>query len=270
MQKISYDLMQDLEVMKNKCDKHNKSLVKVRTRVLCVDCVKEAREEKERLIVSDAVNREHLRRTVETLSKDSMCSDKSILKADFSNYEVSNEETNKALIKSKELAERYLDENMRFNTILTGNAGTGKSHLAMSMLKYVNDHDDFDGSCLFISTNELMRRIKDSFNNRESRYTEANMIKLLGDVDLLVLDDLGSESTFRSKMTSEATEYTQNVLFGVLERRDRTIITTNLSSSELTEIYNSKIVSRLYRGLSVNDVIKFTEATKDKRIKFDF
>lgn len=268
MQKLKFDMMQHLDVLKMKCDKHDKSLVKIQGRVLCVDCKKEERAEKERLIVEDAINRNHLRRTVQVLSKDSMCSDKTILSANFDNYKTSNRETELAYKKSKELADRYINKDERFNTILTGNAGTGKSHLAMSMLKHVNEN--FEGSCLFISTNELMRRIKDSFNNKESRYTEANMIDLLGSVDLLVLDDLGSESTFRSKTTNEATEYTQNVIFGVLERRDRTIITTNLSSNELSEIYNSKIVSRLYRGLNVNDVIKFTKETKDKRIKFDF
>lgn len=268
MQKIQYDMTQHIQVLKTKCDKHDKSLVKIRGRVCCVDCVKEEKMAKEQEIVSKAKEQHVKRRTVDVLVKDSLCQDASIRQASFDNYKVSNSEERQALDRAKAIADKYKDKSQKFNTILTGIPGSGKSHLAMGMLREVNQN--FDGSCLFISINELMRRIKDSFNNKQSRYTEANMIDLLGGVDLLVLDDLGSESTFRSNSISEATEYVQNVIFGVLEQRNRTIITTNLSSTEIKEIYNPKIVSRLYRGLSRDRVIKFTAQTKDKRVHFDF
>ncbi|MGY3766915.1 ATP-binding protein [Vagococcus vulneris] len=268
MNKLQFDMTKHLDALKTKCEKHDKSLVKIRGRICCIDCIKEERTAKEQFLVVKAEQQHIKRRTVDVLAKDSLCQDQSIRQATFDNYKVSNQEEEQALIKAKVLADRYKDKDQNFNTILTGIPGSGKSHLAMSMLKEVNR--EFDGSCLFISTNELMRRIKDSFNNKESKYTEANMIKLLGSVDLLVLDDLGSESTFRTNQLSEATNYIQSVIFGVLEQRTRTIITTNLSSGEIKEIYNSKIVSRLYRGLSKDNVIKFTEKTRDKRIKFDF
>ena len=91
------------------------------------------------------------------------------------------------------------------------------------------------------------------------------MVDLLGKVNLLVLDDLGSEASFK-RDAREASEYVQQVLFGVLNKRNRTIITTNLSSKELSEMYNPKLLSRMYKGVVANDgVIKF-EKTKDKRM----
>jgi DNA replication protein DnaC len=84
---------------------------------------------------------------------------------------------------------------------------------------------------------------------------------------LLVLDDLGSEATFQSHQSKNrkvASDYVQNVLFGIVNNRQRTIITTNLGSADLASVYNPKIISRLYRGIN-GHVISFTAATPDKR-----
>ncbi|MDV6381168.1 ATP-binding protein, partial [Pediococcus pentosaceus] len=167
--------------------------------------------------------------------------------------------------KAKQIAYKYMDRNYQANTIITGNPGVGKSHLAISMLKGVNDHIKPNASCLFVSVNELLRLIKDSFNHPDGYYTESRMVDLLGKVSLLVLDDLGSEASFK-RDNREASEYVQQVLFGVLNKRNRTIITTNLNSDELSKIYNPKLLSRMYKGVMKNDgIIKFKE-TQDKRM----
>lgn len=269
MQSVSdnFSILNQIKSTDEICDVHNENKIMFRNVVICQSCEKEKADKRSQEIAEKSYRKEKIRRTYETLKKDSMCSDETILDATFSNYEVSSSETSLAFERARLFADKYKDINEKFNVIITGVPGTGKSHLAMSILKEVNENVDKKMSCLFISTNELMRRIKDSFNNRESKYTEANMIDLLGKADLLVLDDLGSESVFRSKQLSEATEYTQNVIFGILEQRQRTIITTNHSSKELKEIYNSKIVSRSFKNVQV---IKFTEATKDKRIGVEF
>lgn len=122
-------------------------------------------------------------------------------------------------------------------------------------------------ACLFVSVNELFRLIKGSFGYPDSRYNEQNMVQLLSDADLLVLDDLGSEATFQSyqsKNRKEASDYVQSVLFGIVNNRQRTIITTNLGSADLASVYNPKIISRIYRGIN-GHVISFTAATPDKR-----
>ena len=95
----------------------------------------------------------------------------------------------------REKARKDLKMIPSFNTLFTGVPGVGKSHLAMAMLQAVNQHSKEMVSCLFISMNDMFRLIKASFGNRESKYTELNMTDLLSKVDLLVLDDLGSESS---------------------------------------------------------------------------
>ncbi|XRJ96621.1 ATP-binding protein [Latilactobacillus sakei] len=200
------------------------------------------------------------------LENDSIMDDFDLKKATFDNYEVEpGSEAELNLKKAKQIAGRYLDRNYQANTIITGLPGVGKSHLAVSMLKGVNDYIKPDASCLFISVNEAMRLIRSSFSNKQSKYTEEYMTSLMGRVNLLVLDDLGSEASFKREST-EASDWVQGVLFGILNKRNRTIITTNLTTKELKAIYNPKLISRMNKGVAKNDgVIKFTNATPDKR-----
>lgn len=266
---MEFPLLKELKDTEEICPKHNIPLVQLReTTQFCTECQKEKIQADESKRVENAEERHYRRRTVETLEKDSLVGDPLLWGASFENYQTDNEETTKALELSKVFAAEYLNPEKNFNTIFSGVPGAGKSHLAMSILKMVNENANPLMSCLFISVNDLMRVIKDSISNKESKYTEDNMIRLLTKADLLVLDDLGSESSFKRE-TTESSEYNQKILFAILNARSRTIITTNLSSEELRAIYNPKIISRIFRGVE-GHIIKFTSETKDKRAKIQF
>lgn len=200
----------------------------------------------------------------QVLKNDSILTDYTLKNATFDTFDVTNNEQDCALEKSKQLVKQYMDSDGPMNTLFTGLAGRGKSHLALSMLKAINNHSDNPMTCLFISTDELFRQIKDSFNDPSVTTTEENMVRLLTSVDLLVLDDLGSESSMK-KGTTEASEFVQKVLFGIFNARTRTIITTNLNAKQMSLIYNYKLVSRIMRGVKGN-IIKFTDATDDQRM----
>jgi DNA replication protein DnaC len=62
----------------------------------------------------------------------------------------------------------------------------------------------------------------------------------LFDVDLMIIDDLGSEFI---------NTYTSSAFFNVLNTRlmdkRKTIISTNLNIKELTDLYSERVVSRL-------------------------
>ncbi|MCD5001208.1 ATP-binding protein [Enterococcus saccharolyticus] len=266
---MEFNLLKKVAKTDVNCPKHNIPLIAFGAMSpFCAECKKEELAEQEQQRVRQSYLRHHKRKTIEVLEKDSIVGDKSLFDCRFENYRTDNEETAAALDLAKIIAGTYSDRNRQFNTIFTGVPGVGKSHLAMSILQVVNNNADPFMSCLFISVNDLFRLIKDAISNKQSRYTEDNMVRLLSDVDLLVLDDLGSESSFKRENT-EASEYNQRILFSILNARNRTIITTNLSSAELENIYNSKIVSRIYKGVE-GHVIKFTRATKDKRSKIQF
>lgn len=268
LETINFDLLKQVNKTDKKCSKHGTPLVEFNGQTFCPTCQKEQTQQQNDERVSQQAEKHHRRKTVEILRKDSIVGDKDLWHASFKNFEVSNQETEEALYRARHIAGEYLKAEHTFNTVLTGIPGTGKSHLAMSILKAVNDNADPYISCLFISVNDLLRLIKDSISNPESVYKEDRMVKQLSNVDLLVLDDLGSESSFKQE-ASESSEYNQKILFGILNARRNTIITTNLSSDELENIYNQKIISRLYKGVE-GHIIKFTEETADKRSKIKF
>ena len=149
----------------------------------------------------------------------------------------------------------------RFNTIFFGNPGTGKTHLAMSMLKGVNEYAKPAKRCLFINVNTLMDHIFSSFNNPTEMWTKEYSIKLIGDADLVVLDDLGTESSMTDK--GQASEFVQKLLYRISNRPTELIITTNLSQQQFKRTYNMKIISRLFANTR-NSIIDFL-GIKDKR-----
>jgi DNA replication protein DnaC len=266
---MEFPMLNELRTTNLICEKHGARMVQIKDFTpFCQECKREQLSSDEQERVNEMFKRDFRRKTVQTLRMDSIMSDEKLWNANFKNYIPDSEESAHALAAARQFAFEYLDKEKKFNTIFTGVPGVGKSHLAMAMLQAINENFKPYGSCLFVSVNDLMRLIKDSISNSESKYTEVNMVNLLSKVDVLVLDDLGSESSFKRE-NREASEYTQQVLFGILNARQRTIITTNLNSSELENIYNPKIISRIYKGVE-GHIIKFTKSTKDKRSKIKF
>ncbi|OFL85619.1 MULTISPECIES: ATP-binding protein [Enterococcus] len=297
---MDFPLLNELRKTSGYCQKHNIPLTQLKDyEPFCVECRKEYLQNVEQESVNRTFKEHERRRTIEVLETDSIVGDPKLLQVSFHDYQTDNEETKAALLKARQIAAEYMKviqtekqlekmiaesedkeekaalkkkllEVPKFNTIFTGVPGVGKSHLAMGMLRAINDTADPMMSCLFVSVNDLFRLIKSSFGKPDSKYSELNMTNLLSSVDLLVIDDLGSEASFRrEKKDKEAGNYTQNVLFGILNARQRTIITTNLGSDDLEDVYNAKIVSRLYKGVE-GRIIKFTSATTDKRSKVKF
>ncbi|MCI1912933.1 MAG: ATP-binding protein [Schleiferilactobacillus perolens] len=264
----SFGVMRLLTVLPETCPLHpDEHLVQLPGKEpFCRKCAAERIREKNNSQAIQGFWIEYRRGFHDVLNRDSIFDDPNNRYNTFDSYQATEgTEAYANKQQTRHIAGQYLDRSFRANTILTGNPGAGKTHLAMAMLTAVNEHIQPDASCLFVSVNELIRRIKDSFNNRQSIYTEAHMTHLLGMVNLLVLDDLGSEASFRRE-SNEATDWVQQVLFGILNKRHgRTIITTNLTSKQLTDIYNPKLLSRMYLGVNKHHtIIKFAE-TDDMR-----
>ncbi|RST58585.1 ATP-binding protein [Siminovitchia terrae] len=191
----------------------------------------------------------------------SILADNTILAATLENYHVEHQEERKNKQTVMESISR-LKNGQVFNLILQGNQGAGKSHLAYAALRELNE-SGLDVSCLFVNVESMMRLIKDSFNNKESRYTENYFVELMSEADYLALDDIGAE-TGAIGTDKIATDFVQRVLYAITTtRQDKsTLITTNLSSETLFRMYDKKLVSRLFR----NPKFVVFKETKDKRM----
>lgn len=207
-------------------------------------------------IANEAIERERNKQK-NTLYFRSVFSDESIKDVGFKNYEARTMEERK----NKDLALKAVSHykaGKTFTTMLKGDTGVGKSHLAMAIVRNLNAQ--LDTECVFINVRRMLMMIKNSFNDSKSPYTQMYFIELLGRVEFLVLDDLGNESGDK-----EASRWVSEILTEVLESRQKkaTIVTTNFSRDQLEHIYSKPLISRLLKGAAV---IKFEE-TEDKRIK---
>ena len=159
--------------------------------------------------------------------------------------------------------DRTVNNRKRFNTIFFGDSGAGKTHLAISMLKGVNEYAKPAKRCLFINVNTLIDHIFSSFNNPTEMWTKEYSIKLIGNADLVVLDDLGTESSMTDK--GQASEFVQKLLYRISNRPTELIITTNLSQQQFKRTYNSKIISRLFANTK-NSIVDFSGITDKRQI----
>lgn len=250
------------------CPKHDSPLYELKGHRTCVDCQREKVEIETESFSTQAANQYNKRITYGRLKEDSLIGDITLKEATFETYFPNDEETTTNKEKARQIAGRYLKGEV-FNTLFTGKAGTGKSHLAKAILEAVNEHSNPYRSCLFLSLSDFILEIRNTFgnNDRNNHDTEQSMIEYIASVDLLVIDDLGAETGFIGTEKT-ASDFTQRVIYNLMNKRQdkSTIITTNLNSNQTSNMYDSKIISRLYRKLEGN-IITFKN-TSDKRINF--
>lgn len=135
---------------------------------------------------------------------------------------------------------------------LVGEAGSGKTWQAVqlaviiaSQVEPVNSlgtsYRIFDEQLpMFLSAPDLAVRLRSTFGRKGSA-TEQDILEQYSKVSMLVIDDLGAEST---------TEYSLATIYALINGRYtrslRTIITTNLPIQELARRIGDRCVSRIF------------------------
>lgn len=226
----------------------------------CPECTKELIERQDREGVDNSLNAETYLKTYNVLMRDSTIP-RELKEASFENFIAETAEEKQLLVFAREQVDKYLD-GMTGNTLFTGSTGIGKSHLSVAIAKAINEGYKAKGepkSVLFVNLTEILRRVRESFNSPTS--LEGQYSRMLKEVDYLVLDDLGIKSDNASSKGKSFWE--EEFIFDILSNRDKTIITTNLSNSEITSMYSDRVASRVRTGLEGNFFKSFT--IKDKR-----
>ena len=135
--------------------------------------------------------------------------------------------------KAKLYAENF--GRMRGNILMMGKTGTGKTHLSTAMAGKIIAAGY---SVLYDSAQNIMNVFEDD-RFRSTRGEEPKSEKFLS-VDLLILDDLGTEFI---------NSFTLSCLYNLINTRQNrglaTVISTNLSPTRLTEQYEDRIYSRI-------------------------
>jgi len=155
---------------------------------------------------------------------------------------------------AKELANEW-DFNGRTgdSLMLIGPVGTGKSHLAASI---VNALIPQGVAAIFQPVPELFQRLNATYS-RESRETEAQLLGAMQDADLLVLDDVGAEKPSAANETR---------LYQIVDARYRAkkpmVLTSNLDVNQLRAQIGERTIDRL---IEVCQIVQL-EATSYRRI----
>lgn len=121
------------------------------------------------------------------------------------------------------------------NMLLMGNAGTGKTFVSSCIANRALER----GKTVYYQTAfKLFEIFESSKFNREDDEAPG-IVKYVYDVDLLIVDDLGTEFV---------TQFTSAALFDIINTRitagKSTIISTNLDFETLSEKYSQRIASR--------------------------
>lgn len=227
------------------------------TKPIDIDEVIKQRDERERLKSAEFtqvfINQERKR-----MFDSSLISDWDDLKQNFDDFKANDQLQFNELQKAQNIAQRITDGELG-NFTFSGTAGAGKTMLAISILNYINNQN-VKLKCLFVSVAMLMDLETASFNGSDGGDAR-KMEKCIRNCDVLVLDDLGSESTLQSadpgKLVPQSKDYVQRALFRICDsRKSKTnIVTTNNTSSEIQRIYNSKIYSRLIAKKKENVIV---------------
>lgn len=159
----------------------------------------------------------------------------SFINATFDNYQLEDGENQRKVVEHcKYFADNFAKAKARnIHGILSGNTGTGKTHLSCAIVKRVLE---IGFSAIFVTMADISLSIRSSY--KDEGKSERQIIEEFTDIDLLIIDECAI------KITS----FEQETLFNIVNKRysscKPTLVLTNKLNS-LTELLGERTASRL-------------------------
>lgn len=194
----------------------------------------------------------------------------SLMEKSFYNKTFENWDFEKSYKKLYNLGIKYIDnfkeiKEEELELLITGAVGNGKSYLSFSIANALLKKGVL---VVCISINGLLERIKETYSTL-GKEGEWEIIKLLGNADLLVIDDLGTEQN---------TEWSISKIYTIIDSRYRnklpTVVTTNYPVDILKDRYGERTVDRLIemctivesKGISIRKINALENKENLKRL----
>ena len=147
----------------------------------------------------------------------------------------------------KNICDKFInnfDNTEQRNLLFTGNTGLGKTFMSNCI---ANEMLKRNKTVLYQTAPIMLDSIIDYKLGKSSNF---NVLKNLLSVDLLVIDDLGTESLNNMKF-SELFTLINTRLLNQNNKATKTIISTNLSLDNLASTYGERIISRLIGSYNI-------------------
>lgn len=179
----------------------------------------------------------------------------------FDNFKVTNINKKEVEI-AKDFTNKCINNKLENGLIITGNSGVGKTHLAASIS---NELIQKDILVLMGRLTSLLDMIKETF--KDNSKSENELIDLFSNLDMIVIDDLGTE---------KISQWALDKLYTIIENRNENklpiIITTRFDKqSLLNRFYQSNdkdlsnaIIQKLYQMCYGIELKRYDENEKEK------
>lgn len=153
----------------------------------------------------------------------------------FENSTETNSDNNKVYQVCKAFCDKIQQTKLRI-IVICGKTGTGKTYLSNAIANKVIEKQQ---SAYIVTAYQLSELLLRSHLSRQE--DKLAVLEELMDVDLLAIDDLGIENVF----TNVTNEYLFALLNERIQRKKKTVISTNLLPSQLRQRYEERIFSRI-------------------------
>lgn len=148
-------------------------------------------------------------------------------KMNFENFIVTKSNQNEVNI-AKDYCHKCIENKQDKGLIITGKAGVGKTHLAAAI---ANKLVEADKITIIGRLSTILDTIKETFNDNSK--SDHQIIDLYSNVDMIIIDDLGTET-----INSWALEKLYTIVQNRIENGMPLIITTKFNKSGLIEIFS--------------------------------
>ena len=163
---------------------------------------------------------------------------------------------------AKDFTKKCINKNQKNGLIITGKSGVGKTHLATAILNQLTEKDML---VLMGRLILLLDVIRDTFKDFSSK--EKDIIELYSKVDVLIIDDLGTE-----RISSWALEKLYTIIENRNENKLPIIVTTKFNKESLLDrFYQSEdeelseaVIQKLYQFCYGIELKKYDQNEKEK------
>lgn len=179
----------------------------------------------------------------------------------FENF-IITENNKKEVEIAKDFTKKCINKNQKNGLIITGKSGVGKTHLATAILNKLTEKDML---VLMGRLILLLDVIKDTFKDFSSK--EKDIIELYSKVDMLIIDDLGTE-----RISSWALEKLYTIIENRNENKLPIIVTTRFNKESLLDRFcqsedeelSEAVIQKLYQFCYGIELKKYDQNVKEK------